>query len=109
MIIIHNRIIPFRKYEAINVLGILFCRKGVSITTDLIQHERIHTRQMWEMMIVGFYLWYTVEWLVRLPMKGRAYSNLSMEREAYDNMHDPNYLLKRKPYAWIKYLRKANK
>ena len=109
MIIIHNRIIPFRKDEAINVLGILFCRKGVTITTDLIQHERIHTRQIFEMGMVGFYLWYIIEWLIRLPMKGRAYSNISFEREAYQNMHDPNYLLKRKPYAWINYLRKASK
>ena len=46
MKIIHNRLIPFRKYDAINICGLLFCRKGVTITTDLIQHERIHTAQM---------------------------------------------------------------
>jgi len=64
---------------------------------------------MWELLVVGFYLWYLVEWMIRLPMKGRAYSNISMEREAYDHMDDPNYLLTRKPYAWIKYLRKQDK
>ncbi len=104
MKIIHNPFLPFKKYDAINLFGILFCRKGTTITTDIIQHERIHTRQMWELLVVGFYLWYIIEWLIRLPMKGRAYLNISMEREAYENMYDPNYLIKRKPYAWTKYL-----
>lgn len=107
--IIHNRFIPFKKYEAINLFGILFCRKGATITADVIQHERIHTKQMLELFVVGFYVWYVVEWLIRLPMNGRAYSNISMEREAYDHMYDPNYLLKRKPYAWVKYLRRSKK
>ena len=102
--IIHNRLLPFRRFDAINICGLLFCRKGVSITADLIQHERIHTAQMLEMLVVGFYLWYITEWLIRLPMRGRAYSNISFEREAYEHMHDPNYLLTRRPFAWWKYL-----
>ncbi len=106
MKIIHNRLIPFRKYDAINICGLLFCRKGVTITTDLIQHERIHTAQMLELFIVGFYLWYFVEWLIRLPLHGRAYLNISFEREAYEHMYDPNYLLTRRRFAWMNYLRK---
>lgn len=102
--IIHNRLLPFRRFDAINICGLLFCRKGVTITTDLIQHERIHTAQMLEMLVVGFYLWYIAEWLIRLPMRGRAYSNISFEREAYEHMHDPNYLLTRRRFAWWKYL-----
>ena len=102
--IIHNRLLPFRRFDAINICGLLFCRKGVSITTELIKHERIHTAQMLEMLVVGFYLWYITEWLIRLPMRGRAYSNISFEREAYEHMHDPNYLLTRRPFAWWKYL-----
>ena len=78
MKIIHNRFIPFKDYDAINLFGILFCRKGTTITTEVIQHERIHTRQM------------------------------LVEREAYENMHDPNYLIHRRPYAWIKYLKKGS-
>lgn len=109
MIIIHNRLIPFKGFEAINLFGVLFCRKDISLTTDTIQHERIHTRQMWEMLVVGFYVWYIAEWLIRLFMRGRAYGNLAMEREAYAHMHDPNYLLHRKPYAWVRYLKSKNK
>ena len=104
MLIIHNRLIPFKKYDAINLFGLLFCRKGTTITSDLIQHERIHTRQMIEMGFIFFYLFYVIEWLIRIPMQGRAYLNISFEREAYQHMDDPNYLIHRKPYAWVKYL-----
>lgn len=106
MLIIHNRLIPFKRYDAINLFGMLFCKKGTSLTADLIQHERIHTAQMIELGIVFFYIFYILEWLTRLPMKGRAYLNISFEREAYRHMEDKNYLLKRKHYAWIKYIRK---
>jgi len=105
MKIIHNRLLPPKKYDAINLFGLLLCRKGVSVTTDLIQHERIHTAQMREMFFIGFYLWYVVEWTVRLFRKGRAYSHIGFEREAYAHMHDPNYLMHRRPYAWWKYMK----
>lgn len=105
MRIIHNRFIPFRGYDAINLLGLLFCRKGIVLPNNLIQHERIHTAQMLEMGIAGFYLWYVIEWLIRLPLKGRAYSRISFEREAYVHMDDENYLLHRRHYAWWRYLR----
>ena len=38
-------------------------------------------------------------------MHGRAYLNISFEREAYAHMYDPNYLLYRRRFAWTKYLR----
>ena len=104
MKIIHNRLLPFRQYDAINICGVLFCRKGTTVTAELIQHERIHTAQMLEMLIVGFYLFYFIEWLVRLTRPGRAYRNISFEREAYAHQHDPNYLLHRRHFAWWKYL-----
>ena len=103
---IHNPLLPPRRYDAINLLGLLLCRKGTTITADLLQHERIHTAQMVEMAFVGFYLWYLLEWLVRLPMKGRAYANISLEREAYAHMGDPGYLTRRRHYAWWKYLKR---
>jgi hypothetical protein len=40
---------------------------------------------MKEMLYIPFYLWYGVEWLIKLLCKGNAYRNLSFEREAYDN------------------------
>ena len=105
MLIIRNKFIPFRGFSAINILGILFVRPNTRVTPRLLNHERIHTAQMLEMFIVGFYIWYFIEWLFRLPMHGRAYLNISFEREAYAHMYDPNYLLYRRRFAWTKYLR----
>ena len=104
MKIIRTKYIPVRGFSAINLLGVLFVHPGVYLSQELINHERIHTAQMLEMLVVGFYVWYIAEWLIRLPMRGRAYSNISFEREAYENMHDPNYLLSRRHFAWRKYL-----
>ena len=47
-----------------------------------------HTAQMKEMLYIFFYLWYVVEWIIRLFMKGNAYRNISFEREAYSNEDD---------------------
>ena len=105
MRIIRNHLLPPKNYDAINILGLLFCRRGTTLTANLLRHERIHTAQMLEMGIVGFYLWYVAEWLVRLPMKGRAYTNISLEREAYAHMGDENYLCHSPRYGWWKYLR----
>lgn len=104
MLIIRNNLLPVKGFHAINLFGVLFCRNDAHLTASLIRHERIHTRQMLEMLIAGFYLWYVCEWLIRLCLKGRAYERISFEREAYAHMHDPKYLEKRLPYAWIKYL-----
>ena len=104
MKIIRNHILPPRHYDAINIMGLLFCHKDIVLTKELVRHELIHTRQMRETLFVGFYLWYILEWLIRLPLKGNAYLHISFEREAYEHMDEPDYLLRRRPYAWFKYL-----
>ncbi|MBQ7472632.1 MAG: hypothetical protein IJS97_09490 [Prevotella sp.] len=104
MIIIRNSILPPRRFEALNLFGVLFCRKHAELTESLIRHERIHTAQMVELLFVGFYLWYAVEWLVRRCQGRNAYGRMSFEREAYTHMHEPNYLKHRRQYAWMKYL-----
>ena len=108
MFIIRNRIVPFRRFNAINILGVLFARPEAEMDEQLLNHERIHTRQMQEMLVVGFYLWYFIEWLIRLTQKGNAYRNISFEQEAYTHERNPNYLKNRKLYAWTKYLFKRN-
>ena len=105
MKIIRTKYLPPKNYDAINILGFLFVHPGVKLTKEIINHERIHTRQMLEMLILPFYLWYVIEWLIRLPMAGRAYMNLSFEREAYQNMNNLNYLSHRHPFAWMRYLK----
>lgn len=106
MKIVRNRLLPPKRFAAIYLFGVLFCRRDTIVTSELIHHEQIHHRQMIEMLVVGFYLWYIGEWLIRLFLPGNAYKNISFEREAYHNMQHPDYLAHRKPYAWWKYLKK---
>lgn len=106
MKIIYNNIIPFPGYKAINLFGILFVRNGCSMNKYDINHEAIHTEQMKEMLYIFFYIWYIIEWTIRLFKKGNAYRNISFEQEAYSNQNDLNYLKNRKHYGWFKYLKR---
>lgn len=100
MKVIYNKILPFKGYKAINLFGVLFVRSGCTMSEVDLNHERIHTAQMKEMLYVFFYLWYFVEWVVRLFGKGNAYRNIGFEKEAYANEDNPGYLEERKMYAW---------
>lgn len=108
MKVIFNSIIPFRGFTAINICGLLFARKGAVITEHIITHERIHTKQMKEMLYVGFYLWYIVEWIWRVLFTSdrfskRAYRNICFEQEAYDWDKVEYYPETRQSFFWINY------
>lgn len=107
MKIIRNNIIPFKGFSAINLFGILFARKGAMINEITINHESIHTAQMKELLYVIFYLWYFIEWLIKLCKyrnSKKAYRNIRFEREAYANQYYPDYLKYRKKFSFIDYL-----
>lgn len=74
-----------------------------------LDHEYIHTMQQIEMLFLFFYLWYGIEYLVRLVQyrgnRMQAYYNISFEREAYANEKYPDYKLYRRLYSWTKYLK----
>lgn len=100
-----NHIIPFGTYKAINLFGIIFTK--MPLQPREVNHEMIHTRQLLEMAVFGFYLWYLVEWGIRflkLRNMKQAYYNISFEREAYANEANLNYLKTRKLFASFKYL-----
>ena len=100
-----NHIIPFGTYKAINLFGIIFTK--MPLQPREVNHEMIHTRQLLEMAVFGFYLWYLVEWGIRflkLHNMKQAYYNISFEREAYANEANLNYLKTRKLFASFKYL-----
>ena len=103
--IVHNRILPFGTYKAINLCGIIFTK--MALTPAELRHEQIHSRQMLELLVVGFYLWYVVEWVIRLLQYRNmqmAYFNICFEREAYTNQRDRTYLHRRPPFASFRYL-----
>ena len=71
----------------------------------VINHESIHWKQQLEMGILFFYIWYGLEWLIKLFIYGKqSYYHLSFELESYNNEDDLNYLIKRKHFARIKYI-----
>lgn len=109
MKVIRNNIIPFPGFKAINLFGLLFVRNDARINSTTIKHERIHTAQMKELLYIFFYLWYFIEWLIRLCMKGNAYRNISFEREAYSCQYDDDYLKFRKPWSFLRYLKNPEK
>ena len=124
---LENNMLPPEGYLAINLFGLILCRKGDKSRIDerTVRHEAIHTAQMKNMLYSLFYIWYGIEWFIKLwfcigeakvnykyrikkgflSMWGTtAYHNLSFEREAYQNHDDLNYLSNRKFFAHVKYI-----
>jgi hypothetical protein len=108
MKIIHNKVIPFGKhFDAINIFGILFTKRGCD--AYMINHEQIHTAQMRDLAYFPFYLLYFLEWIIRLMQYlswMKAYRNISFEREAYANDHNLTYLQTRKPWSFTRYYKR---
>ena len=72
----------------------------------IIHHERIHHRQQLELLLVGFYVFYGVNYLLNLfkyRNHVKAYREIIFEREAYAMDKDPEYLKKRKWFAFLKF------
>jgi hypothetical protein len=72
----------------------------------LINHEKIHLRQQVELLIVPFYILYSINYLINLlkyKNHYEAYFNISFEKEAYKHEKDLNYLSQRKWYNWINF------
>ncbi|RRA95358.1 hypothetical protein [Paenimyroides viscosum] len=74
---------------------------------SFVNHEKIHLRQQLELLIVLFFIWYGLEFFVRLIQfrnRQKAYRNISFEREAYANESNPDYLTNRKFFSFFNYL-----
>lgn len=108
MKVIYNKHLPIKGYVAINLFGLIFARKEFKPLSKVTEnHEAIHTAQMRELLFVFFYLWYGIEWVIRLFQyrdRKEAYLNISFERESYQNQNNLGYLKARKKYEFRKYL-----
>jgi len=108
MKIIRNKYIPFTWFKTINLLGILFVRKNASLSSFDINHEAIHTAQIKELLYIFFYLWYLVEWIIKVVKYkdvNKAYRNISFEKEAYIYDYDNEYLKNRSFWEFTKYIK----
>lgn len=109
MKIIRNNLIPPKGFIAINLFGVLFVRGNKALSLQTVVHEQIHTKQMHEMLYVFFYLWYVLEWLIRLLVirnPHKAYRAISFEQEAREYQQYTVYPYNRPHYSWTKYLTK---
>ena len=126
-----NTLIPTVEFTASTFWPFIFIQKKNERLYDDVadNHEHIHGRQQIEMLIVGiilaiglyfvigwwslfalpiFFYEYGIEYLLR-SIFGKArnpYRALLVEREAYANQYDMDYLKHRKPFAWLTYINK---
>lgn len=102
----NSKVCP-KGFRAINLFGTVFVRSSYGLSETTINHEAIHTAQMKELLYILFYIWYGIEWLIRLIQyrdAHKAYRNIFFEREAYTYQNDNSYLKKRRtlPFLWVK-------
>ena len=113
MKIVFNKILPFPGFMAMSFCGIIFVREkyrgyeNTLVFQRMVNHEAIHFEQQKELLFIGFFVLYVLEWMFRLVFHTRtAYRGISFEREAYAHETDTEYLSRRKRFSWLSYFRK---
>ncbi|WP_418649811.1 hypothetical protein [Tenacibaculum aestuariivivum] len=107
MIFISKHMVP-KGFVGITLFPFIFLkRKDLKENPVLINHEKIHLKQQLELFIIFFYLFYIIEWILKLikyKNSATAYKNLSFEREAYTNEANLTYIKSRKFWSFTNYL-----
>lgn len=108
MIFISKYLVP-KGYSGLTIYPFVFLKaKRFKADLILINHEKIHLQQQLELLIIPFYLLYSIEFLIRLAQYKNwnlAYRNISFEQEAYTNESDFDYLSHRSYWGFLNYLR----
>lgn len=108
MIVVVNQYFLRKGFNAITLWPFVVVRnEQLRRNQRLLNHERIHFRQQFEMLVLPFYVWYVVEFLIRwLHYKQRhlAYRAISFEKEAYLNEGNLDYINKRSFFGFVSYL-----
>jgi|SRR3970040_1566839 len=106
-LIVTKYLIP-KGYRGLTAFPFVFVKySGDKENLVFINHERIHLRQQMELLVLPFFIWYFLEYLVRLVQYKNAdlaYRNISFEREAYANQLDLEYLKNRSFLRFLKHL-----
>ena len=108
MLILQSRYLIPKGFSGLTIFPFVIVSTKVDLSDKvLMNHERVHLKQQLELAILPFFIWYFLEYLLRLIQfrnKRKAYRNISFEREAYANERNFEYLQKRKFWSFLKYL-----
>lgn len=108
MFLIVSRYLIPKGYRGITLFPFVILKNSLDRQNRvLVNHEKIHIRQQLEFLIIPFFLWYFVEYglrLIQYKNKNVAYRNISFEREAYSNEFNLDYIKNRKLWDFKKYL-----
>ncbi|PIF33206.1 hypothetical protein CLU81_3786 [Flavobacterium sp. 9] len=106
-LIVAKYLIP-KGYRGMAVLPFVFLKYNQDKENFVfVNHEKIHLRQQLELLILPFYIFYVLEYIIRLIQyknKDLAYRNISFEREAYTNENDFDYLKNRSFFGFLNYI-----
>jgi len=107
MVVISKYLVP-REYIGITIFPFIFLKYyNLKSNSVLMNHEKIHLRQQIELLVIPFYVFYVIEFLIRLIQHKKwylAYQNISFEREAYEKEKDLNYIKSRLFWSFVSYL-----
>ena len=107
--ILYSRYLVPNGYLGLTIYPFVFLKnKKLKEDARLINHENIHLKQQLELFILPFYVWYVVEFFLRLCFYKNwhlAYKNISFEREAYANESNAKYIHQRGFLQFLKYIR----
>lgn len=116
------------RFAGMTIYPFVFIDKEYRGREKLHRHEEIHAWQQVEVTLISalilqlicgmwwlspfvFYTTYLTEWIFRsiaandgFSILGKGYRTISFEKEAYGNEDDVDYLYKRIPFSWIKYI-----
>ena len=106
-LIISKQLVP-KGFRGLTIFPFVFI-KWEKYRSDkvLINHEKIHIQQQFEMLFFLFFVWYILEFLIRWSLcrnASEAYRNICFEKEAYSHDEDSDYLSHRQCFAFRKYL-----
>jgi hypothetical protein len=106
-LIVTKYLIP-KGYRGLSAFPFVFVKyRGDKENLVFINHEKIHLRQQLELLVLPFFIWYFMEYFVRLIQYKNAdlaYRNISFEREAYANELNLQYLKKRSFWRFLNHL-----
>lgn len=108
MIVLVNRFILPKHISGVALWPFVIIKEShLKVDAVFMNHERIHLRQQLELLVLPFYLWYGVEYVIRLLYcrnRHTAYRSICFEREAYEKEGSVLYLRQRRFWSFLRYL-----